>query len=238
MSNPDGYFGTLGGEKQSSEYNALAYVVRSILAGRANVTLVQVMSVTAGTPQSAGTVDVQPMVNQLDADGQPLPHGIINNVPWFTLQAGPNAVLLQPEVGDRGLCVFADRDISSVKSTRAIGNPGSLRQDDMADGLYLGGFLNDDPTQWVKMDAAGIVLHSPVKITLEAPKVQIDAPDIEMNASAGVVINTPAMTVNGNIHSTATITADTDVVTGLISLLHHRTSGVVPGGGTSGGPVP
>lgn len=236
MSSPDGYIGTLGGERTSSEYNALTYIIRSVLAGRANVALVKVVAVTPGTPQSTGTVDVQPMVNQVDADGMPMAHGIINSIPWFTLQAGSNAVLLQPEVGDRGLCVFADRDISSVKATRDIGNPGSLRQDDMADALYLGGFLNDDPTQWIKMDASGIVLHSPTKVRLEAPLIELEAPTINMVASTGLNITTPTATFNGDIHSTGTITGDTNVVGGGKSLKTHTHSGVQPGGGNSGPP--
>ena len=237
MSNPDGYVGSTGGEQRSSEYNALAAIVRAILSGRANIALVQVIRVDANTPQSMGTVDVQPMVNQLDGEGSAIPHGTINNVPWMTLQAGPNAVLLQPEVGDRGLCVFADRDISTVKSTRVIANPGSLRQDDMADGLYIGGFLNDDPTQWIKMDAVGIVLHSPVKVRLEAPVVEIQAPTVTINASTGLTVTTPTATFNGDVHSTGTITGDTDVIGGGKHLNTHTHSGVQPGGGTSGPPV-
>lgn len=237
MSNPDGYFGSLGGEKRSSEYNALSYVVASILAGRAHVGLVQVVAVTPGTPYSLGTVDVQPMVNQIDADGQGVPHGVINNIPWFTLQAGNSAVQLQPVVGDRGLCVFCDRDISSVKASRQIGNPGSLRQDDMADGLYLGGFLNDDPMQWIIMNAVGIVLHSPTKVRLEAPLVEIVAPTVTVTATTGMTITTPTLTVNGDQHTTGTITADTDVIGGGKHLKTHTHSGVQPGGGTSGPPV-
>lgn len=237
MSNPDGYIGTLGGERRSSEYNAMAYIVRSILSGRAKVALVQVVAVTPGTPQSTGTVDVQPMVNQLDADGVAIPHGTINSIPWFTLQAGESAVLLEPVVGDRGVALFCDRDISSVQATRAIGNPGSLRQDDMADGLYLGGFLNDDPTQWIKMDPNGIVLHSPTLIKLEAPEVQIVAPTVTVQASTGMTITTPTLTVNGDQHTTGTITADTDVIGGGKHLKTHQHSGVQPGGGTSGPPV-
>lgn len=237
MSNPDGYFGTLSDERKTSQYNALSYVVRAILSGRANIGLVQVQSVTPGTPQSSGTVDVQPMVNQLGADGTPMPHGIINNIPWMILQAGGNAVLMQPEVGDIGVCLFADRDISSVKSTRAIGNPGSLRQDDMADGLYIGGFLNNDATQWIKFDSTGIIIHSPTKIRLEAPLIEIVAPTINVTASTGFNVTSPTSTFNGDMHSTGTITGDTNVIGGGKSLKTHTHSGVVPGGGTSGPPV-
>lgn len=237
MSSPDGYIGSFGGEINSSQYNAMTYIVRAILSGRAKAALVLVKAVTPATPQSKGTVDVQPMVNQMDGDGMPMEHGIINGVPWFTLQAGPNAVLLQPEVGDIGLAVFADRDISAVQATRKVANPGSLRQDDMADGLYFGGFLNDDPTQWIKMDANGIVLHSPTKVRLEAPLIEMVAPTINITATTGLTVTTPTATFNGNMHATGTITGDTDVIGGGKSLKTHTHTGVQPGGGTSGPPT-
>jgi phage baseplate assembly protein gpV len=249
VSNPDGYFGTQLATSRTSEYNAVDFVVRSILSGRAHVALVQVIAVTPGEGvESLGTVDVQPMVNQLDADGAPIPHGVVNGLPWLTLQAGPNAIRLTPEVGDRGLCVFSDRDISSVKSTREIANPGSYRQADMADGMYVGGFLNDDATQWIKMDADGIVIHSPTLIKFEAPEVRIDADAVNVNTDQLTVNGTSQFNgnvsvdgdvdVSGNIDSGGTITASTDVIGGGISLKSHTHSGVTPGGGTSGPPVP
>lgn len=45
------------------------------------------------------------------------------------------------------------------------------------------------------------------------------------------------VTINGTLHVTGKITSDDDVVAGLISLKSHRTSGVVPGSGTSSVPV-
>lgn len=251
MSNPDGYYGTQLATSRTSEYNAIDFVVRSILSGRAHVALVQVIAVTPGEGvKSLGTVDVQPMVNQLDADGAPLAHGVINGIPWLTLQAGPNAVLLRPEVGDRGLCVFADRDISSVKSTREISNPGSYRQADMADGLYIGGFLNDDPTQWIKMDADGIVIHSPTLIKLEAPEIRLEAennvaivaPEVTIDASTSTTITTGSFVVNGNsqfngtIDASGNITAPDGVFSGK-SFNSHKHGGVQTGGGQTGTPV-
>lgn len=235
MSSPDGYLGFQLATSRTSEYNASEFIIRSILSGQAHVAVVKVISVNPGTPLSVGTVDVQPMVNQIDGDGNAVPHGVINGIPWVTLQAGASAVLLQPEVGDRGVCVFADRDISSVKSTRAIANPGSMREADMSDGIYLGGLLNDDPTQWIKMDNNGIVFHSPVKIVLEAPEinlnatnnVHITAPVVAIDASTSTTINTGTFTVNGasqfngNVNSSGTITAATDVIGNGTSLHNH-----------------
>lgn len=183
----EGYITTQVASSRSSEYNALTYVIRELLSTRSYVTLVQVVAVDA-----AGTVDVQPMVNQIDADGAPIPHGVINGVPWFTLQAGLNAVVLTPEVNDIGLCVFADRDISSVVVNKAISNPGSMRQSDMADGLYLGGYLNAPATQYVKMGPDGIEIISPSIVRITAPSVVVDA-------AALVALNTPLVSTDGNV---------------------------------------
>lgn len=246
MSNPDGRIGTLLGESQTSSFNEISYIVRAILTGRAHVVVVRVTAVNppeqGETLRSKGTVDVQPMVNQLDADGSPRAHGVINGLPWWTLQAGTSAVVLKPVVGDRGLCVVCDRDISSVKSTRENGNPGSYRQSSMADGVYLGGLLNDDPDQWIEMNDEGIVIHSPTLIKLEAPTIRLEAgeliamvaPTVTIDAEDATTVTTGQLTVNGpsqfngdvsvngGLSASGTITATTDVIGGGISLKNHR----------------
>jgi hypothetical protein len=89
-------------------------------------------------------------------------------------------VIIDPKVGDIGLCIFADRDISSVKANVAAlrggkgsVTPGSGRRFDMADGLYVGGLLNGVPTQYVQFSASGINIVSPTKVTITAPETDI-----------------------------------------------------------------
>lgn len=98
------------------------------------------------------------------------------------------------------------------------------------------------------------------RVTLKAGRlVQVDCDHLVVNASADVTINTPLMTVNAsdqvnlqtplvvasdnvdvgnNLHVANTTTSDTDVLSGPISLRHHKSSLVSPGAGTSGPPVP
>lgn len=182
----EGYFGTRTAESGSSNYNATTYIIRQIMAGRSHVALVKVMAV------EGDLLDVQPTVNQLDADGNAISHGTISGIPFMTLQAGLNAVTMIPEVGDIGLCLFADRDISAVKANKDISNPGSMRQSDMADGLYVGGFLNKTPTQFIDFSAEGIHIVSP-KI------IKMTAPTIKMEASAGVIVESPLFTTSGSL---------------------------------------
>jgi hypothetical protein len=209
----EGYFGTRTAESGSSNYNATTYIIRQIMAGRSHVALVKVMAV------EGDLLDVQPTVNQLDADGNAIPHGTISGIPFMTLQAGLNAVTMIPEVGDIGLCLFADRDISAVKANKDISNPGSMRQSDMADGLYIGGFLNKTPTQFIDFSADGIRIVSPTKITLEAP-------DIELTAENDIVCNATNFIVNAKAKFSDTIDADgiitaPDVISGGISGKDH-----------------
>ena len=135
-------------------------------------------------------------------------------------------MILDPQVGDIGVCVFASRDISAVKaapqaaadnaaSGRGGANPGSARTFNFADGLYLGGVLNGVPEQFVQFHAAGIRVFSPTKITLEAPLIEIIGP----------------------VTATETIVAQGDVTGDGTSLHTHHHSGVTTGGGNTGPPT-
>jgi hypothetical protein len=224
VSSPDGYVGTQSAEDRSSEYNAQLSVILELLSRRCHVALVRVISV------EEGLLSVQPMVNQRNGDGTVTPHGAIDGIPYFTLQAGGNAVTMVPEVGDNGLCVFADRDISSVKANKEISNPGSLRQCDWADGLYLGGFLNAAPTQYVDFSAEGIHIHSPTLIKMTAPdilfqadasitmesetlaiaasdSVNMDTGTLDITSSGATTINASAFNVNAPATFSDTIDA-------------------------------
>ncbi len=163
---------------RSSEANALQFVFQQLMAGNWTATLVQVVAVTnTGLVAPVGFCDVNPMVHQIDGDGTNVtPHGVIRDVPYFRYQGGANAIILDPEVGDRGIMICASRDISAVKASRTPNVPGSFRQFDPADGLYIGGFLNAVPTQYVRFSADGIELVSPTQIRLQAPDIQIIGP--------------------------------------------------------------
>jgi hypothetical protein len=168
--------GTLG-----TEYNVLVFVIAQLLAKIQTATLVKVISCTNdGGLSPVGRVVVQPMVFQVSSL-QIEPHGEISDVPYFRLQGGANAVILDPEPNDIGICVFASRDIANIKADPqgavAAGGatPGSAGQFDWADGLYVGGVLNGLPSQYVRFAAGLVEIVSPTKIRLAAPTVEVDA---------------------------------------------------------------
>jgi hypothetical protein len=233
----------------ATEYATLQFVVQQLLSRVATATLVRVVSCTnAGGLAAVGTVDVQPLVNQIAGDGSAWPHGVLHRLPYVRMQGGANAIILDPKPGDLGLVVFASRDISAIKTTAGKAqaadpdteglNPGSARQFDMSDGLYVGGLLNGTPEQYVQFNDDGVRIHSPVLVRVTAPEarvvadtlIRLQAPTIEL---AGDVVQT-----GGDITATGSITADGEVTGNGIPLSTHKHTGVTTGSGTSGPPTP
>lgn len=111
-----------------------------------------------GNIPAVGFVDVQPLVNNVDGSGTATPHGTVYKIPYFRIQGGKNAIVCDPQKDDLGICIFADRDVSSVKANKAQANPGSSRRFDIADGLYLGGMLNQAPQCYVYLDNESVTV--------------------------------------------------------------------------------
>lgn len=229
-------------------FSTLAFTIRMALLRVSTATAVKVLACSNnGGVSPWGTVDVQPLLNQLTEDGQAIPHGPLYRLPYCRLQGGTNAVILDPQPGDIGVAVFASRDISalktqdaidSVKSGTVVGiNPGSFRTFDMSDGLYLGGALNGTPNQFVAFSSAGINILSPTKVIVQAPL-------IELTADTSVTVTAPAITLDGDVHVTGDVTGDAgatfadDVIADGISVSTHTHGGVQPGGGNTDPPNP
>lgn len=195
-------------EDGGSDFNAIVAIIKSILSRVATTTLVQVKKVTNdGGVAAVGFVDIQPMINQVDGDGNAVPHGTIFGVPYQRVQGGTNAVILDPQPGDIGIAVFASRDIAGVIAKRAAANPGSNGRFRWSDALYIGGVLNGVPTQWVRFSDDGIELHSPTAINLQAPTITLDCDTLTFNATTAVDVTAPIFTIHGAVNVTETLTA-------------------------------
>lgn len=149
-----------------NDYNELEFVFSQLAGRMATSQPVLVRAV------GAGTVDVQPMVAQIDGDGNATLHGIIHNVPVLMARGGTNGFIVDPVVGDIGLAVMASHDISSVKANKAPSNPGSRRRFDWADAIYVPGMLGAALLQYVRVAGAGITLESPMVTATHSLQVQ------------------------------------------------------------------
>lgn len=143
----------------TDEMALIAFICRQMIAEMATMKLVKVVAVTGGGEgEPAGTVDVLPLVQQIDGNGNGTSHGTVYGIPWSRLQGGSSAVICDPMVDDIGYVVVSDRDISKVKSTREEALPGTWRRNDLSDGVYAGGCLNVAPEQYLIFTATGVRL--------------------------------------------------------------------------------
>lgn len=170
--------------------------------------LVRVETVHNAGVSLTGMVDVLPLVTLQDGLGCPYPRETVYHAPYLRIQGGSSAIIMDPKPGDIGFIVISGRDHSHAIRTRAPSPPASNRLFAMQDCVYVGGFLNDAPNQYIHFTDEGIRIVTP-------GKVEIDAASVTANCD---------------------ITTTGDVKAGGVSLKSHTHTGVQPGAGNSGKP--
>ena len=211
----------------ASDAGKMSFIIRSALAKVRTALPVQVLAVSnSGGLSPVGTVNIQPLVNAVDGNGNSWPHGIIYNVPYMRIQGGGSGIIIDPQVNDIGIAVVCDRDISTVQNVgnsinSATGNnftsaPGSNRKNDMSDMVYLMTMIGLAPTQYIQFNSTGITIHSPTKVTITAPSI----------ASSGAWSHTGAFTASGEVTANGTTPLHT-----------HVHGGVTAGSGNTGAPT-
>lgn len=189
----------------ASEYNAISFLVEQMIKGMVNTAIpVRVDSCTKpGVGGAAGYVSATPLVQQRGADGKSLQPVSLPQLPFYRVQAGTAAVVLDPQPGDIGLAVFSQQDASNVREgTSEPVQAGSFRCFDMSDGFYFGGFLNQAPTTYIHLDPekGEITIKSPTKISLDSPTIELKG-SLVMGNSAGDASG-GTITLTGNIQAT------------------------------------
>lgn len=154
------------------------------------------------------TVDVQPLVYQVNGDNEIMKQEPIYGVPYCRQQAGMNGIILKPQVGDLGVVVYARRDISSVISSGGENVPDTRRFLSENDAIYLCSIASimSQPTRFIEFTESGISITPNTKLT-----------------------------INGDVEVTGTVTAQ-DCISGTISGKTHTHSGVTAGGESTGVP--
>lgn len=200
---------------QTSDAENLSYVFKKLLSGAFFIELVEVTAIRGTAPNLV--VDVIPLVTRTDPSGATIQNSEIFNVPVFRLQRGASAIIMNPVPGDIGMIAICDRDNSIARANRKQSVPGSKRMHSKSDALYLGGFLNQAPTQYIEF--------ADNKINIVAPN--------------GVNITTPDMYVSGNIRAGGDITDNVGTQSASLKTLRdkydqhkHPVSGVQTGGST------
>ena len=178
-------------ESTATEYQALAFLWNSLMARVRTVHPVEVVAVHGGGLGPIGTVDVKPLVSQVNGIGEGQPHGTIYGRPYNRWQGGSSAVILDPDVGDIGQLQCCDRDISNVIATLSAALPGSLRRFNFADGIYVTACLSNlTPSQYVQFvpNGGGINVVSPGTVKVNGATINsagdLTAPELAANNGA------------------------------------------------------
>lgn len=156
---------------------------------------------------------------------------ILQDVPVMFTRGGGCTITHPIKKGDECFVVFADRCIDVWWQNGGIQPPFDNRKHDLSDAFaFFAPQSQPNRVQNISTDALQIrtddgdsfieLNPSTQEIKIKASKVTIDA-DVEI---------TKTLTVNGLIKSL------TDVLAKTVSLLSHRTTGVVSGANTSGPP--
>jgi hypothetical protein len=173
---------------------------------------------------------------------------LLVDVPVFFQGAGNFTLTFPIAQGDECLVVFGSRCINSWWYQGGIQPPEEIRFHDLSDGFAFVGFrslpraftvaahprlTSNDGSTYVEMSGGGVV-------TVVAPtEFVVTSPQIVMNASTSIAMNTPAITGDatssaGTMTFNGSIAATGDVTAGSVSLKNHKHSGVTPGSGNTG----
>lgn len=192
------------------------FIIQQLISNIQTMIPVEVTSVSVPTDTLApiGRCSVKILVQQIDGNNNVYSGGTVINVPYLRVQGGKNAVVLDPVVGDVGLCGFCERDISMVKRTGAEAAPNTRRQYSLNDAVYMFTMMSGTPEQFVHFKQDEIHIKANSKIVLDAPMIE----------------------ATGQIQAQGIIKSMIDVFANAISLLTHKHGGVQSGGSDTGEP--
>lgn len=241
MSDSSTYNTFLNPSAPQSEINRFRFLFRREMAAIRTAMPVQVVAVNA----TAMTVDVQPMVQQTDGNGNVTDLPVLYGVPYSRWQGGQSGIILDPVVNDLGVICFSDRDASAFVAAKQKSPPGSNRRFSLADGFYVGMVLNPTPTQYLKFDPStgGVDVVSPTEYSVTTGSGSTQA-KLTMNSS-GITLQFGSLTFTisssgfafsgGDVTGTGAATFQKEGTFNgghTVSAHHHPVPGVQTGGST------
>ena len=231
----------------TSPFNANNQQIVSNIQKINTVFLAKIISVSTKGTEGTKTVTAQPLICQVDANGNALPSPKLVEIPHYRVQAGTGALVVNPHVGDIGVFVCAKRDISKIKNgVNDPQTPASFRSFDLADSIMIATIHTETASTYIYIDpdSGTIEIKAPTSLTVNTATATI-------NASGSTSINSPETTINGHVtikgglsvsggegaQVDGSISASGDITSGNISLQSHVHSGVTSGGSNTGTPV-
>jgi phage baseplate assembly protein gpV len=213
------------------------------------------------------TATVQPAIKRVFTERGAVNLPVCVDVPVAFPGGGGFFLTFPVKHGDECILLFSERCIDGWYCDGGVAPPEEYRMHDLSDGIAIVG-LNSQPQRIPVFNGSDVQLRTregETHITVK-PDGTITAVNsagdhtlcadgsMEINAPAGTTINSPNITLNGNVlfignfsgqagnggdgnaSLPGTLTAENDVIGGGISLKGHTHTGVQPGGGSTGKP--
>ena len=165
------------------------YIINNLIANIHTMMPVKILSVTVPPDSLApiGRCEVLPLVQQIDGSNNVYPMGKIINVPYLRVQGGSNAIVIDPQVGDVGLCGFCERDISIVKRTGELSAPDTRRKYDINSAVYMFTMMSGTPTQYIHFLENGINIKTTGDLNINGLIIKADGTLVTKD---GVIVDT------------------------------------------------
>jgi hypothetical protein len=190
---------------------------------------------------------VQPLISIISTSGQRIGRAPIAAVPVLALGGGNFFVNFPLGPGDIGWIEASDRDISLFLQSAQMSSPNDGRLHSFESGRFVPDVFDN---YTFTPDAGGMVISSldgstrivltEGRINLLAPDIQLNGQTLEINMSSSVTVNTGSYNVNATgfgTQVTGAVSLPTNTTIAGRSFLPHEHSNVQPGSGNSGGVV-
>lgn len=179
---------------------------------------------------STMTCSVQPAIQGIvtDETGATSPVNLpkLIHCPIVFPQAGGFALTLPVAANDEVLIVWAARAIDAWWQSGGIQRPVEARMHDISDGFVLPGICSTPN------------VIPAISTTAAQLRTKDGSTFLEIGADGKIRMTASEVDITGNLKVTGTIEATGEVTGNGIELSTHLHSGVVPGGGNTGAPVP
>ncbi|MDR1367907.1 MAG: hypothetical protein LBJ76_04225 [Candidatus Accumulibacter sp.] len=201
------------------------------------------------------TATVRPLIRVVGSSGQTMSRAPIVRVPVLALGGGKFVINFPLDPGDLGWIEASDRDISIFMQGLGDAAPNTVRLHNFSDSRFIPDIFrkytlsDEDMADMVIMSTDGqtkIVIRQDA-VLIKTPKdVTIDSgATITLNAASKITLEAVDISLNGNLSmgggagaavidsATLNITSDTTIEGR--DFVGHNHSGIVPGGGNTGG---
>ncbi|HDU4605131.1 TPA: hypothetical protein RFT49_003078 [Klebsiella aerogenes] len=120
-----------------------------------------------------GSLTVLPLVSGTNASGGEIKNQSVYDIPFIQYQAGNSSVKMTPRIGDIGLVIACDKDITNVRKSKKGGPAPTQRQHSYSDAIYITAIasLNGEPTEFAEFTGNGITIKSPGEVDINGLKI-------------------------------------------------------------------